>query len=299
MKQKLSSNFDMKDLGEIRHVLGMQVQNNREDGSLKLSQEAYAETILKRFEMISCKEINTPMEGNIAILKETSENLITNVPYRELIGSIMYLMLGTRPDLCYSIGVLSQFSEEHGLKHWKACKRVLRYIQKTKTYGLFYQATSKPKLHIYSDASCGNTEDRKSISGFATFFGECLQSWSSRKQRSVALSSTEAELIAVSEAVKEGQWLSKILNDLARNEEKQITVSVDNQSTISISKKEGAHGKSKDIAIRYFYIQDCTEKNEVRVLYCRIGEMLADILTKPLQKTKHWYLMSLLGLKQL
>lgn len=172
------------------------------------------------------------MQANKVLQKCDDHELVTNVPFRELIGSLMYLMLGTRPDLCYAIGSLSQFSENHNMEHWTSCKKILRYIQKTNEFCLVYQKSENPSIHVYSDASWGNTEERKSISGFATFYGNCLLSWSSRKQTSVALSSTEAELIAVTEAAKEGKWLSKLMNDLKATQQKAFEVFVDNHSTI-------------------------------------------------------------------
>lgn len=299
VKAKLNSEFDMKDLGALRHILGIEIEYDREKGLMKLSQRKYAETVLKKFNMTFCKGVGTPLEANVILRNPGEEHTVENIPYREFVGSVMYLMLGTRPDLAFAIGLLSQFSERHSSDHWKACKRVLRYIQNTKNHFLLYQTNENSTLRIYSDASWGNTQFRKSISGFASFYGNCLVSWSSRKQNCVALSTTEAELIALTEAVKEGQWLSKLLTDLISTNMKPFKVYVDNQSTIMLSKMEGGHGKSKHISIRYFYVQDCVDQNEVKIEYCPTDSMTADILTKALPRIKHWTFMEHLGLQKL
>lgn len=182
----------MKDLGEIRPVLGIEIEYDREKGVMKLSQEKYDETVLKKFNMTLCKDIETPLEANFIVRNPGEKQVVESIPYREFVGSIMYLMLVTRPELAFLTGLLSQFSGRHSLDHWKACKRVLHYIQNTKDHFILYQTKVRSTLEIYSDASWGGTESRKSISRFALFYGKCLVSWSSREQNCVALSTTEA-----------------------------------------------------------------------------------------------------------
>ena len=226
----------MEDLGELRHILGLDINYDNQEHRLRISQKAYVETVLKRFSMQDCKPVLTPMDPKKILQQcQNESDKMDDKSFRALVGSLMYLLLGTRPDIAYAVGCLSQHLEKPTQEHWTAAKRVLRYLQKTKEYKLTFEKSERGLIFSFSDASWGNTADRKSISGHAVFHGNWLVSWSSKKQPTVALSSTEAELISLTEAIKEPKWISKLMMEMIGIDYTPLPVQVDNQSTIAIA----------------------------------------------------------------
>jgi len=201
----------MKDLGEARWILQMKVE--RLDMRLALrtismSQEQYVEEILERHGMANCNPVKTPMENDIQlpILNEAEVDI---TEYQRCIGSLMYLMICTRPDIAYSVGVLSHHVSCPGKAHMQAVKWIFRYLRGTSQYRLEYQSDDEMDsgLRVFVDSDwAGDRVDRKSISGFVVMFEGGTVSWGSKKQMSVALSTVEAEFIAASMAVKEILW---------------------------------------------------------------------------------------------
>ena len=290
VKKSLSSCFDMKDLGCIGKVLGIEVDYDRENGYMSLSQEVFTTSILKRFNMEKSKGFFTPMEER----RETTRlNDLDSPPggeenlYRSAVGCLMYLMLCTRPDICYTVGFLSKFSDKPELQSWKEVKRIFRYLSLTRSHKLIFNASQSGNVILgYSDASWGNNIDRKSVAGFCFYLGNSLVNWSSKKQSCVALSSTEAEIIAMSEAVREGIWITKFVSEIFLQDTKSFLLRVDNQSSMHIAKSEGSHGRSKHIAIKHLYVQEIIKQGQVILEYCPTDEMVADIFTKALQRQK-------------
>ena len=297
VKKSLASHFSMKDLGELKHFLGIEINYDRAKGTLLLSQEKAIEDVLEKFNMRECKPISTPMEHSIRLKEsEQNEEELENVPYRSAVGSLMYIMLATRPDIAYSVGVLSRFAENPNKLHWNAVKRVLRYLKGTKRMALQYLRVPNPKIIGYSDADWASDADRKSISGYAFFIGTCLVTWRSRKQSTVALSTAESETIALTEAAKEAQWLRKLMSIPPEVEIDDILIYADNQASIALSNREGNHGRTKHFEVRYLYMQDLIERKMLKLEYCPTSEMTADVLTKALPRMKHWKCCRLLGL---
>ena len=177
-----------------------------------MSQATNVGKLLVRFQMSECNPVKTPMERGMML----SGDERTNEPYRELLGTIMYIMLCTRPDVCFPVGFLGRFQQNPSRAHWQSLKRLVRYLKGTKTKCLEYKkyAVAEP-LVGYADADwASDTVDRKSVSGYAfKVFGN-LVSWSSKKQTTVSTSSSEAEYVALSSAVSEGIWIAGVLEDL-------------------------------------------------------------------------------------
>jgi hypothetical protein len=209
-KRALTSVFEMKDLGMLHYFLGLEVWQRTDE--IFLSQGKYTVEI---FEMMDCKSMPTPMMMNLKKMNEASSDSDEIDPhvYRQLIGSLMYLV-NTRPDICYAVNVLSQFMSQLRQTHWIAAKHVLRYLRGTVGYGLRYGSCVDLSVQGYADADwAGSTVDQKSTSGCCFTLGSAMVSWCSRKQSSVALSTTEAEYIALSVAVREAMWLRKLLTN--------------------------------------------------------------------------------------
>jgi hypothetical protein len=207
----------------------------------------------------------------------------------------MYLV-NTRLDICYAVNVLSQFMSQSRQTHWIATKHVLRYLRGTVGYGLRYASSVDLSLQGYADADwAGSAVDRKSTSGCCFTLGSAMVSWCSRKQSSVALSTAEAEYIALSVAVREAVWLHKLLTDLFDHEMDPTTIHCDNQSCVKLSENPVFHDRSKHIEIKYHYIRDMVQRKTVHMQYLPTHEQIVDIFTKPLAKTKFEYLCERLG----
>jgi hypothetical protein len=211
-KKELAIEFDMKDLGLMHYYLGLEVWQKH--GEVFLGQGKYAIKILQKFGMMDCKSMDTPMNTFIRKVKDPNSDPVDPSLYRQLIGSLMY-MVNTRPDICFVVNTLSQFQVEPRHEHWIAAKHVLRYIRGTINYGLRYTASSDIQLHGFTDSDwVGSAEDRKSTSGMCFSLGSAMISWGSRKQKSVTLNAVEAEYIAACEACTEAIWLRKLISDL-------------------------------------------------------------------------------------
>eukprot|EP00253_Pinus_taeda_P025530 PITA_25530 len=214
----------------------------------------------------------------------------------QLIGSLMYLV-NTRPYICYTINTLIQFMVEPKRAHWAAIKHVLRYLQGIVNYGLLYTRGKDIRLNGFTDADWeGSSVDRKSTSGYCFNIGSRMTHWCSRKQKSVALSSSEAEYMAASTASCEAIWLRKLLVNLFRRKMDATRIMCDNQSYIMLSVNPMFHDRTKHIDIRCHFVKDYVQRGVVQLSYTPTGEQVADILTKALGKTKFDYFREKMGM---
>uniref|UniRef100_A0A251UJX2 Putative ribonuclease H-like domain-containing protein n=1 Tax=Helianthus annuus TaxID=4232 RepID=A0A251UJX2_HELAN len=281
LKESMKCEFEMTDLGNLHYFLGMEV--NYDNGNIMPSQQKYARNLLEKFKMENCHALSTPMEYGLKLSKEDPGDEVDQNIYRSLVGCLMYLT-NTRPDILFAVNKLTQFMERPKKSHWEARKRILRYIKGTTNHGIIYSKGSKGKLVGFSDSDyAGSIDDSKSTSGYVFHLGSGAVAWQSKKQKVVALSSTEAEYIALSQAGCQALWLKGILNELQINAECPPTILCDNKSTISSAKDPVYHGKSKYIRIKYHFIRDLIKNDEVEVRFCTTKEQAADILTKALQ----------------
>ncbi|KAH9318746.1 hypothetical protein KI387_020515, partial [Taxus chinensis] len=213
----------MTDHGEIHYCLGIQISRDREKRKIHLSQESYIRNILKKFGMENCKPVSTPMEvGNKLSLDmcpktQEEESYMSMVPYQNVVGSLMYAMVSSRPDIAHAVSIVSQYSSNPGPQHWVAVKRIFRYLQGTAKHGIRFNGSSKKSLQLtgYCDADwAGDVDSKRSTSGFYFILGGGAVSWASKKQRSVSLSSAEAEYIAACQVAKKLIWLRRLLQDI-------------------------------------------------------------------------------------
>lgn len=209
IKKQLNDSFEMEDIGKLRNCIGIEITEEK-DG-LKISKRNYIEKALKKYNMENCKPVSTPIEPYLKLQK--SDKCDPSIPYQNLIGTLMYLAVAIRPDIAYAVSYLSQFNNCYTDEHFKCTKRILRYLQGTKDLGIKYKKTGK-ELYGLADADwAGCTIDRRSYSGYCFKYANACISWESRKQRCVALSTAEAEYIALTEATKEALHLHTLLND--------------------------------------------------------------------------------------
>ena len=298
-KVEMKRKFSMGDLGLLSYYLGIEVKQG-EDG-ITLSQSAYAKKILEAAGMANCNPAATPMEARLKLYKRSEDEVVRPSENRSIIGSLRYIV-NTRPDLAYSVGVVSRFMEAPSQAHWGAVKQILRYLKGTADYGCKYGKSIelKPFLLGYSDSDfAGDVGDRRSTSGVVYFLGSNLITWSSQKQKIVALSSCEAEYVAAAAAACQGVWLSRLFGDMLGTKEMPVRLLMDNKSAIALSKNPVHHDRSKHIDTRYHYIRERIEKGKVEVDHVGTEEQLADIFTKALGRARFIDLRGAIGMVRL
>ena len=220
--------------------------------------------------------------------------------YQCIIGSLMYAAIATRPDIAFSVGMLSQYMSNPGEEHFIGIKRVLRYLRGTTDFGLEFKAQDNMKinLHGYADADwAGDVSTRKSTTGYLFQIGNGTVSWKTRRQSIVALSSTEAEYVSLSCAAQETIWMRNLLESIGFQQLDPTMISEDNQGAIALAGNPGNHPRTKHISIKYHFIREAVEKNKIMFQYCPTTEMLADILTKALTKERFQELRDLIGVR--
>jgi hypothetical protein len=239
----------MKYLGLMHYFLGLEVCQNPE--RIFLNQGNYTVEILKRFNMLECKPMNTPMEVKLKLLVDTSSELIDATLYKQIIGSLLYLT-NTRLDICFFVNILSQFLVEPRCVHLVATKHAMRYLKGTIDYGLSYDGDHDFTLSGYTDAYwAGSFFDRKITSGCCFSLGSTMISWQSRKQSSISLSTTEVEYIAACSSSCKSIWLRKLLTGLFDLEMRETLILCDNQRCIKMTENPIFHDRSKHIEILY------------------------------------------------
>ncbi|CAL5327779.1 unnamed protein product [Camellia sinensis] len=251
LKKELSQSFDMKDLGPAQQMLGMQIVCDRKAKKLWLSQEKYVERVIAKFNMKDSKPVNTPLANHFKLRKSSCSSYTKEreemeaIPYSSAVGSLMYAMVSTRPNIAHVVAVVSRFLSNPGKEHWEAVKWILRYLKGTTKMCLFFR-DAKPVLEGYTDSDmAGDLDGRKSISGFLfTFAGE-----------------------------------ARFLQELGFKQEK-FTVHCDSQSIIDLSKNSMYYSRTKHIDIRYHWIHKVMEKKLLELIKIHTDKNPDDILTK-------------------
>ncbi|RVW98285.1 Retrovirus-related Pol polyprotein from transposon TNT 1-94 [Vitis vinifera] len=293
VKDWLSQRFDMKDLGEAAHILGIKLMRNRKKRMIGLSQALYIDTILNRFNMQGSKKGFLSFRHGIVLSKDQSPKTpeeiesMKAVPYASAVGSLMYAMLCTRPDICFVVGMVSRFQSNPGREHWTAVKHIIKYLKRTRDYMLVFQSENLVPIG-YTDSDFQSDQDyRKSTSGNVFVLGGGAISWRSIKQTCVADSTMEAEYVAASEAAKEAVWLINFLLDLGvvPSVQSPITLYCDNSGAVANSKEPRSHKRAKHIERKYHLIRDIVQRGDVVVMKIASKNNLADPFTKSLSST--------------
>lgn len=281
-------------LFNAEYFLGLELKK-LDSRSILLHQTSYAKRILDRFNMSECSGVATPVDSN-QILDDSPDSEISTFPYREAVGSLMYLAVATRPDISFAVGVVSRFLEKPTYAHVTAVKRILKYIKATYNYGIRFDPTESIELLGYSDADyAGDRQTRRSTSAYVFLFGGNVISWSSERQKCVALSTTESEYMAASNAIKELLWLQNLLMELIGADVK-TTFLMDNQSAIRLIKNPEFHKRTKHIDVRYHFIREKFEEGRFNLDFVPSEEQVADVLTKGLPKGRFSFLRGLLNI---
>src|SRR5579871_6230729 len=218
LKENLNKTFEMKDLGDLTYFLGIHIIQNRKTRMIFINQSNYISKILTRFNIQDCKPVKTLLKPNIKISKLTEPEPYNFQYYQKAIGNLMYAMLRTRPDIAYTVSVISQFHLNPNQTYWNILKRTFRYLKETIELGILYGNMNELKLEGFSDSDWGgNINSRKSTSGYIFKLGNRVVSWSSVLQQTTALSTMEAEYIAVTHSAKEAIWIQQLLKQLKQN----------------------------------------------------------------------------------
>jgi hypothetical protein len=318
LKSKLCQLFEMTDMGEAHYILGLKITRDRSKRQLSLSQHEYVRRVVERYGMTSCNPASTPLTAGTVLSKDdcpltppTAPVTINGYTYASVVGAIMYAMLGTRPDLAYAIGCLSRFNSNPGATHVAALKHVLRYLAGTTDYQLVYGAASTSDTHLsnsnhaapfnvfgYCDsdyAAC--VDERLSVAGWVFMAAGGATSWQSQKQKSVALSTVEAEYMAACAASKEGVWQRAILSQAGVSTGHALLILTDNQGAMALAKNPSHHQRSKHIDVRYHYVRQQVAKRTIQLDYVATADQAADQLTKPLSKVQHDRCLAAMGIR--
>jgi hypothetical protein len=300
LKAFLVERFKTKDMGESKWILGMRIQRDRVARTITLDQELYVTKALEKYGLTECKVSPTPeVTGGEASMEDMGQSLDTptdRTRYMELTGTLMYAAVATRPDIAHAAYALACHMQAPTRRNMLAAERVLRYLAGTRDVGLVFGSHNGPITgdsrgwsHVqvdvcaYADADWANSKsDRRSITGWVAKLNGDTVSWASKKQRTVALSTCEAELYAEGAAIQEVMWLNDLLKELGLHRQMGSTVFGDNQSAIAVSKNGIKGERTKHVDIKYCFITEVVERGDVTLKWVPTTEQQADIFTKAL-----------------
>lgn len=297
VQKDISSTFEIKSLGEIKNYLGIEVE--KKDGVYCIKQEKFIKKIIAEFGLKDAKESKTPIDPGYEKEKQNNVSYLpSNRDYQKIIGCLLFISINTRPDIAASVSILAQMSSKPTEYDWNEAKKIIRYLKGTSSMQLRLESKDYDNQLIgYADANWAESRiDRKSNSGYVfKLFGGAI-SWRSKKQECVALSSTEAEVISLTEAVKEGIWIRRLLKEIKQNIKDLVIIYEDNQSCLKMVQNTNPNKRTKHIDVRYHFIKDYIKKGVISCQYCCSEEMIADVLTKPLNRIKFEKFRSMMGL---
>ncbi|KAK1608302.1 hypothetical protein QYE76_031975 [Lolium multiflorum] len=307
VKGYLNNSFSMKDLGEASYILGIKIYRDRSRRLIGLSQSTYLDKILKKFRMDESKKGFLPMLPGKVLSKTqgpaTAEERerMSQIPYASAVGSIMYAMLCTRPDIAHAVSLTSRYQSDPGMEHWTAVKNILKYLKRTKDMFLCYGGDQELVVTSYTDASWNtDPDDSKSQSGYVFILNGAAVSWASSKQCTVAKSSTESEYIAASEASSEAVWMKRFIVELGvvPSALDPLVIYCDNMGAIANAQEPRSHKRLKHIKLRYHSIREYIEDGEVKICKVHTDLNVADPLTKALPRAKHDQHQNAMGVRE-
>ncbi len=285
IKRKLSEHFKMKDLNKVSSYLGIDIDFDANRKVMTLCQTKYIESLASKYNVKDANLFDTPMEMHLKL--EKAEKPDFNVKFRNLIGALLYVSAGTRPDITYSVNYLSRFQSAYDHTHYAYALRILKYLYKTRNLKLNYRFRDLVGLDAYVDSDwAGDAVDRRSTTGFVIRMYGNPMLWKTQKQGNVTKSSTHAEYIALSEAVTEIIYLLGVCKQIAPSESiEPVRIYEDNLGAVCIANLGNFTQKSKHIEVHYHYVHEAVERGQIQVVKVNSSDNLADIFTKSLCKS--------------
>lgn len=252
--------------------------------------------MLSKLKMESCNARSDPSTRLSRLPLPPANEKESEFPYREAIGSIMFAMICTRPDIAYAVGQVAQFSSAPSHRHWEAVKRIFSYLKGTASHGVSYGWESSGQLAAYSDADfAGNVDDRRSTSGCVLLLNGGQVAWGSRRQRCTALSTTEAEYVSASAAARDVVWFRHLLEEVGARQTGPTPLWCDNESAIRLVKNPEHHHRTKHIDVKFHHIRGLQEEGVILVAHVRTDDQLADVFTKGLEAGRFRHLVYSIG----
>jgi hypothetical protein len=291
----------VKDEGIAKRFVNMKIERNREKGTITLDQTHFARQIIERAGLSNAATVKTPMDSKNKLVSNPDwdhDNSFSQSLYRSLVPACLYLAGCTRPDISYTVHVLSRFLQNPDKTHWQAFVRLCRYL-KGNNFKMTFQKNVGGELIGLSDADHGgDVETRRSTSGFyfTMGHGNGLISWVSKRQPTVSISTTEAEYIALSASAREAIWIRQLMAELGFEQKAATLIYGDNMSSLTLAKHPSQHSRTKHIDVHYHFVREKVEEKMIVLKWLRTEDMTADILTKGLDSNKHQQFCVILGL---
>jgi hypothetical protein len=273
IKSELCTQWEMTDLGEPTKIIGVEITQT--DTSITISQKIYIESILEHEGLSEINSVATPMDLNLKLqLNPDGNKGNRSNSFARLLGELQYLANCTRPNISFTMNQLAAYTANPSLQHITALKQILHYLAGTKNLCITYSKTSdnpyknSNTFYGFADAAYANHDDHKSTSGYVFLTAGGAITWKSKKQTTIALSSTQAEYIALSEAGRKACWLRNLFQELGYPQEYPTLIKGDNDGSISMAKNPQFHNRSKHIEIRWHWIRELVENNLIEIDSC-------------------------------
>jgi hypothetical protein len=283
--------FEVSALNDLDVFIGIEVV--RTPKGLALHQQAYINQILERFAMKDSSPVATPSSSMLV----SAATPFDQGRYAEAIGSLNWLATTTRPDISYAVSFLAQAQASPTEEHWTGIKRIFRYLRGTSNLRLHYSSVPST-LQVFADADyASDPSDRRSRTGYVLIYAGAAISWRSKKQASVSLSTTEAELVSLSLAAQETLHIRRLLTSFGFPPKEPTVIHCDNQATIAVASNDaGTSTRLKHVSIRHFFVREAVQQKAISLKFVRSSENVSDVLTKGLPREQHVKLREMMGL---
>ena len=289
LKADLEKRYEMTDLGEIESYLGVRIIRDRSKKRIQINQSGYVKDVLDRFSMADANPHNTPLPAgaDAHLIKNTEQASDAEIKhYQSLIGSLLYVQIGTRPDISFAVSRLAQYAANPSKNHLRLAQYVLSYLVGSVDMCIVYDGANGEGLFGYSDSSMGDhADDRHSTSGYVFLLANGAISWSSRKQKTIAQSTSEAEYMAMTDAANQAVWYRGFLRELGYTVEDPIQLHGDNKGAVDLALNPVTGRRSKHIDIKHHVIRQYVEDRQITLIRTPTEEMVADGFTKSLSRS--------------
>ena len=283
-RDELNRMVPVKNLGELRWYGGCHYTREREMGTLTISQKTFADELVKKFCVTSTQSV--PLRVGVKLEDFNEDEMVENWPFRELVGSLMWLSVSTRPDISNAVRAVARYCTAPRAIHWKAALGILEYINGTSEYGITFQrgTSSSISLEVFADADyASKATDRRSVSGGVIMCGGASVCWFSRTQKCVTLSTSEAEYVALGDAVKELLFLRQVWRFMLPSKVMPcFPVFEDNQGAVQLAENPITNSNTKHIDVRHHFLRELVRQRDIKVVQVPSKFQHADILTKAL-----------------